>query len=89
MSEAIGNVDRRIIRRELNAEALFLAGFTEREIRDLGDLSDAGPDRVHELLWSRLGDALYRATVSHRPHVRTLRPVKRSRKARKPKKSSK
>ena len=89
MSEDGGNIDRRIIRRELNAEALLLAGFTDGQIVGFGDLSDAGPDRIHELLWSKLGDALYRATASHHPQVKSLRSVKRLRKARKPKKSSK
>jgi hypothetical protein len=58
-----GYVDRKLVRRELNTEALLLSGFTEAELLGLGDLGDIGLDRLHDLLWSKLGDALGRATV--------------------------
>jgi hypothetical protein len=87
LSETVGNVDRRVVRRELRAEALFMAGFTGAEIAGLGDLSEVSTDRLHELLWPKLGEALARATDSHGPVVEPFRRKKRSRKARKPKRS--
>jgi hypothetical protein len=79
LTEVSGQVDRKLIRKELNTEALFLSGFTEAQIMGLGDLGEISTDRLHELLWSKLGEALYRATTSHHAEVVTLHPKKRSR----------
>ncbi|MGP8070358.1 MAG: hypothetical protein ACLP5V_10755 [Candidatus Bathyarchaeia archaeon] len=54
MSEAVGNADRRAMRRELNKEALFIAGFTDAQINGLGDLSQISSDRMHEILISKI-----------------------------------
>jgi hypothetical protein len=58
LSELVGHVDRKIIRKEFNTEALFIAAFTETQIAALGDLSELSRDRMHQLLESRLGEAL-------------------------------
>lgn len=89
MSEVSDHVDRKLIRREFNTEALLLSGFTEEQLVGLGDLGEIGTDRLHELLWSKLGDALGRATESHHPIVKSFHPEKRSRKPRKGKRSRK
>jgi hypothetical protein len=89
LSEVSGHVDRKLIRKELNTEALLLSGFTEAQLVGLGDLGEISADRLHELLWSKLGEALYRATNAHHAEVVPFHPKKRSRKARRPKKSPK
>jgi len=89
LSEVSGHVDRKLIRKELNTEALLLSGFTEAQLVGLGDLGEISADRLHELLWSKLGEALYRAINSHHPEVGTFHPKKRSRKARKPRRDRK
>jgi hypothetical protein len=82
MSEVSGQVDRKLVRRELNTEALLLSGFTEAELVGLGDLGEVGLDRLHDLLWSKLGDALGRGAVSLNLDVVPLRKRKRGGKAR-------
>jgi hypothetical protein len=82
-------VDRKLIRKELNTEALLISGFTEAQLVGLGDLGEISTDRLHELLWSKLGEPLGRATNSHNPQIelfgrkKTLRKQGKSRRRRK------
>jgi hypothetical protein len=54
LNEPMGNVDRSVMRREFNKEALFIAGFTEAQINGLGDLSAISRDRMHEILEAKI-----------------------------------